>query len=72
MQRVVFRVMGDCRQVRWERVPDTVVHEVMQVNDPDTRAVTTRIHTFLHANQFTAPPEGREMPRFDASGHDRA
>ena len=44
----------------------------VQVNDPDTRAVTTRIHTFLHANQFSAPPEGREMPRFDASAHDRA
>ena len=44
----------------------------LQVNDPDTRAVTTRIHTFLHANQFDQPPEGRQMPRFDASAHDRA
>lgn len=44
----------------------------LQVADSDTRAVTTRIQTFLHANQFTEAPEGRQMPRFDASGHDRA
>ncbi|KAL4440598.1 hypothetical protein ABPG75_003599 [Micractinium tetrahymenae] len=41
-------------------------------NDPDARAVYTRIQTFLRTSQFTKPPEGRDMPQFDASSYDRA
>lgn len=41
-------------------------------NDPDARAVYTRIQTFLRTSRFTQPPEGRDMPQFDASSYDRA
>ncbi|KAI3431256.1 hypothetical protein D9Q98_004319 [Chlorella vulgaris] len=41
-------------------------------NDPDARAVYTRVQTFLRSAQYTQPPEGRDMPQYDASSHDRA
>lgn len=41
-------------------------------NDPDARAVHTRIQTYLRTSQFAKPPEGRDMPQFDSSSYDRA
>ncbi|EFN53838.1 hypothetical protein CHLNCDRAFT_135914 [Chlorella variabilis] len=41
-------------------------------NDPDARAVHTRISTYLRTAQYSKPPEGRDMPQFDASSYDRA
>lgn len=41
-------------------------------NDPDARAVFTRIQTFLKTGRFGQPPEGRNMPQTDASSYDRA
>lgn len=40
--------------------------------DPDARAVYTRLQTYLCTRQFLRPPEGRNMPRHDASSYDRA
>ncbi|PSC71897.1 Nucleoporin GLE1 [Micractinium conductrix] len=41
-------------------------------NDPDARAVYTRIQTYLRTQQYRSPPEGRDMPQFDSSSYDRA
>ncbi|GAB4823632.1 hypothetical protein N2152v2_010678 [Parachlorella kessleri] len=41
-------------------------------NDPDARAVFTRIQTYLKTGRFMRPPEGRDMPQSDASSYDRA
>lgn len=30
------------------------------------------IQTYLKTRQYSSPPEGREMPQFDASSYDRA
>lgn len=46
--------------------------ELGQTNDPDARAVATRLQTYLNTQAFTKPPEGRTMPEFDASSYDRA
>jgi nucleoporin GLE1 len=40
--------------------------------DPDARAVLARLQAYLRARRFEAPPEGREMPQYDASSYDRA
>ena len=46
--------------------------ELMQSNDPDARAVFTRLQIYFKTRQFQKPPEGREMPQFDSSSYDRA
>jgi nucleoporin GLE1 len=46
--------------------------ELKQSNEPDARAVATRLHLYLSTRQFTKPPEGRDMPQYDASSYDRA
>ena len=46
--------------------------ELAQTNDPDARAVATRLQLYLSTQAFAKPPEGRNMPQFDASSYDRA
>ena len=46
--------------------------DLAQTNDPDVRAVATRLSTYLSTRQFMKPPEGRNMPAYDASSYDRA
>ncbi|KAL4527124.1 hypothetical protein Ndes2526B_g09162 [Nannochloris sp. 'desiccata'] len=43
-----------------------------QTNEPDARAVATRLQLYLNTRQFSKPPEGRDMPQYDASSYDRA
>lgn len=46
--------------------------DLSKQNDPDARAVFTRIQTYLKTARFARPPEGRDMPQTDASSYDRA
>lgn len=46
--------------------------DLSKQNDPDARAVYTRIQTYLKTSRFSRPPEGRDMPQSDASSYDRA
>ena len=46
--------------------------DLAKAADPDSRAVLTRIQTYLKAGRFRSPPEGREMPQTDTSSYDRA
>lgn len=43
-----------------------------QTSEPDARAVATRLQLYLNTQQFSKPPEGRDMPQYDASSYDRA
>jgi nucleoporin GLE1 len=46
--------------------------ELRNTNEPDARAVATRLQLYLNTRQFSKPPEGRDMPQYDASSYDRA
>lgn len=41
-------------------------------DDPDAKAVYTRIGTFLATRAYDRAPEGRDMPESDASSYERA
>ncbi|KAI7837388.1 hypothetical protein COHA_008755 [Chlorella ohadii] len=53
-------------------ISDQFLPALATSNDPDARAVYTRIQTYLKTRQFSSPPEGRDMPQFDSSSYDRA
>ena len=43
------------------------VEKLKSNNDPDARAVVSRLETYVHTHKFLQEPEGRSMPRTDLS-----
>jgi len=48
------------------------LEDLRQTSEPDARAVATRLQLYLNTQQFLKPPDGRDMPQYDASSYDRA
>jgi nucleoporin GLE1 len=55
-----------------EAIQRDFLKELEEHADPDARAVCTRLRTYLQTRQYMSPPEGRNMPRQDASTYERA
>eukprot|EP00898_Chlorokybus_atmophyticus_P000090 jgi/Chlat1/1081/Chrsp110S01544 len=53
-------------------VHDEFLPKVAVTNDPDARAVMTRLQTYLLSQQFLQEPEGRFLPKTDLSSTLRA
>eukprot|EP00897_Mesotaenium_endlicherianum_P010932 jgi/Mesen1/9868/ME000070S09155 len=48
------------------------MENLVKDNDPDSRAVSNRLQTYILTEQFKRPPEGYELPQSDASSQLRA
>ena len=53
-------------------IQDIFLKELKDGNDPDARAVATRVQSYIQMEMYMRMPEGRSMPMRDESSYNRA
>lgn len=53
-------------------IEEDFLRELERQDDPDSKAVYTRLQTYLTSKAFMNAPEGRNIPQHDLSSYDRA
>lgn len=53
-------------------VQNSFLKELDSIGDANTRAVSSRIRTYISTQRYSTPPEGWQMPQRDVSSYDRA
>lgn len=70
-----FRMAGTYRG-QFTKILETVqgdfLQRILADDDPDARAVATRLQTYLKTGRHTTAPDGRDMPQCDVSSSQRA